>query len=399
MNIRSVTVFCQPETPPERLAGLVAEARQTWETPVQTVRLALPPFPGWLPRELPAAVARVRELAQAWQAVGVDYVSLGPVLLRHEAEWLELLPELLGLEGMVFGAGEMADRHGRIDLGRIQRLAHVIQHLSRLRQDGFGNLYLAALANCPAGCPYFPAAYHAGGATYLALAVESADLAVEAVQGAADVLQARARLVRKIEDSAEKLTGPARALAARHGVGFGGLDFSLAPFPVPARSVGTALADLGAPFVGAAGSLLAAAWLTDAMQRAQFQRCGFNGLMLPALEDSRLADDVAAGRLGLTQLLQMSAVCGVGLDTIPLPGDVSAAQLSAILGDVAALAARLNKPLTARLMPMPGKAAGDPIAFDFPYFAASRVLAVAGDGLGGLLAGGDIVPLQPIAGL
>lgn len=399
MEIRSVTVFCQAETRPERLAGFMAEARAAWDVTVQTVRLATPPFPKWLPREQAEATARVQELAQTWRAVGVDYVSLGPVLLRQEVAWLELLPELLGLEGMVFGAAEMVDRFGRLDFGRIQRLAELIQQLSRRRGDGFGNLYFAALANCPPGCPYFPTAYHAGGATYFALAVESADLAVAAVQGAGDLLAARTRLVGAIEASAERLARPARALAARHGLGFGGLDFSLAPFPTATRSVGTALTGLGVPFVGASGSLLAAAWLTDALQRADFQRCGFNGLMLPALEDSRLAEDVAAGRLTLAHLLQMSAVCGVGLDTIPLPGDVSAGQLSAILGDVAALAARLNKPLTARLMPMPGKAAGDAITFDFPYFAASRVLGVEGAGLGGLLNSAAVIPMQPISSL
>jgi len=80
--------------------------------------------------------------------------------------------------------------------------------------------------------------------------------------------------------------------------------------------------------------------------------------------------------LGVRDLLLYSAVCGTGLDTLPLPGQTTEEQLYAVLLDVAALAVRLNKPLTARLMPIPGKKAGDAVAFDFPYFAPSRVLAL-----------------------
>ncbi len=76
----------------------------------------------------------------------------------------------------------------------------------------------------------------------------------------------------------------------------------------------------------------------------------------------------------------------MGLDTIPLPGSVSEEALAAVLLDVAMLASRLNKPLTARLMPLPGLAAGDPVSFDFPYFAGSRVMEVTGSRLDHLLA-------------
>jgi uncharacterized protein (UPF0210 family) len=94
-------------------------------------------------------------------------------------------------------------------------------------------------------------------------------------------------------------------------------------------------------------------------------------------------------------LLSYSAVCGVGLDTIPLPGDISQAALAGILLDVAALAVRLNKPLTARLMPLPGKSAGDPVHFDFPYFADSRVMAASGPGIKSNLAQPQRLKIHP----
>jgi uncharacterized protein (UPF0210 family) len=119
----------------------------------------------------------------------------------------------------------------------------------------------------------------------------------------------------------------------------------------------------------------AASLVMNAIEAAIFPRCGFSGLMLPVLEDSVLGRRVAEGALQISDLLLYSAVCGTGLDCIPLPGDVETDVLAAILLDVAALALRLDKPLTARLMPLPGKAAGDPVTFpDFEYFAPSRVM-------------------------
>jgi uncharacterized protein len=82
-------------------------------------------------------------------------------------------------------------------------------------------------------------------------------------------------------------------------------------------------------------------------------------------------------------------VCGTGLDTVPLPGDVSEEELAGILLDVAALAVRLNKPLTARLMPVPGLSAGDVTRFEFEYFANGRVLGVKGCGSERLFANPD----------
>jgi uncharacterized protein (UPF0210 family) len=115
--------------------------------------------------------------------------------------------------------------------------------------------------------------------------------------------------------------------------------------------------------------------------------------MLPVLEDAVLARRAAEGVVSTKDLLLFSAVCGTGLDTLPLPGDTSIEALSAILLDVAALACRLHKPLTARLLPIPGKSAGDPTGFDFAYFANSRVMVLDSQPLQGLLAGDEAINL------
>ena len=129
--------------------------------------------------------------------------------------------------------------------------------------------------------------------------------------------------------------------------------------------------------------------------RARFKRAGFSGLMLPVMEDATLAKRAADGSLTVKDLLMYSAVCGTGLDTIPLPGDTTEGQIAAVLLDLAALALRLDKPLTARLMPIPNKKAGDATGFDFAFFAESRVMRLESEGVGGPLGGGESVTLQP----
>jgi hypothetical protein len=138
---------------------------------------------------------------------------------------------------------------------------------------------------------------------------------------------------------------------------------------------------MGVARAGLHGSLAAAAILTEIIERASFPGVGFSGLLLPVLEDAVLARRAADGTLTVKDLLLYSAVCGTGLDTVPLPGDTAANQIAALLLDLSALALRLNKPLTARLMPIPGKKAGDPTNFNFDYFANSRVMALEAEAL------------------
>jgi uncharacterized protein (UPF0210 family) len=87
-------------------------------------------------------------------------------------------------------------------------------------------------------------------------------------------------------------------------------------------------------------------------------------------------------------------VCGTGLDTVPLPGDASSGQIAALLLDICALALRLDKPLTARLMPVPGKQAGDVTNFTFGFFANSRVMALKAEPLGKALGGSENILLE-----
>ncbi len=396
MQVRAITAFVPGRFPVDATAlepviAFLRAAREVYLQAgyaVQSLRLATTPFPTYLPS--PGQTAELAEaLSAALRSGGVDYVAIGPARLADDPAFIDALAGPLAAR-KVFASVEIADGEGHLSLSACRRAARLIREVADRSGDGFGNLFLCALANVPPEAPFFPASYAAGPQPRFALAIESADMAVEACRHAATAEEATERLRSALEQAGADLAAVAHRLAGEHGVGFAGLDFSLAPYPEVGRSLGTAFELLGGP-AGAEGAVAAAALIADAIDGARFPRTGFSGLMLSLLEDRALATRAAEGALTVHDLLLMSAVCGTGLDTVPLPGDASVEALTGILADVGALALRTGKPLTARLMPLPGKRAGDPVAFDFAYFAPSRVLALKeGPGSGPLAAEGTI---------
>jgi uncharacterized protein (UPF0210 family) len=383
MKIRSITLFAEPSLKSERAMRFFEKARDAFPQEVQTLRLATTPYPTWWNRSHYAGL-QAQEHAELWMAAGAEYVSLGPVLLRHDAGWLELAPEIIAVGQGLSVAAEIADASGAIDVGRCRAVAGIIRRLSTLSGDGSANFHFAALANCAPGAPFFPAAYHQGGSPRFAVAVEAADVILESIRGSSTLRSAKQALQAAIEQEARSLSASAQHLASATGVTFGGIDFSPAPAQSPGNGLVEALEALGVGHVGGPGALFVAAFVADVIGRSDFQRCGFSGLMFPVLEDGVLAERAAAGLVTVSDLLAYAAVCGAGLDAIPLPGDISQDTLSAMLLDVAALAVRLDKPLIARLFPLPGLAAGDAVAIDLPQVVRGNVMAVQegeGDGL------------------
>jgi hypothetical protein len=400
MRIRSITYFMHPRWPLNQLAlqkaGIfIRHAREALESggyPVQTVRLATPPFAAFLdPENYSRATTQIEVLAHS---EGFEYVSLGPALTDRPSSY-NAIPEMLANSGNLFFSGHLTTPAGEISLPALRACAEIIHRAAPLEPNGFANLRFAALANLKPWAPFFPAAYHQGKDPAFALALEAADVAVNAFAGAESLSQARSNLIEQMQTHARALEILAQNLANTYNLPFKGLDFTPAPFPRDQISLGYALESLGIPSLGSFGSLAAAAFLTDTLDRAQFTRTGFNGLMLPLLEDSILAKRGAEGTLTMKDLLLYSAVCGTGLDTIPLPGDTSVAQIQAVLLDLAALALRLDKPLTARLMPIPGKKAGDSTGFDFEFFANSKVLELPDQSLQGPFDGEENVSINP----
>lgn len=399
MKIRSITYFLNPKYPLDenalRKAGeFLAHAQSAYEAAgyeVQTTRLATIPFPKLLNGKVDQTPLLAHKMFGMLKQIGVSYAALGPALIEFPESYA-VIPEAISASENIFFGGVMANKINGISLQAIKACAKVIQQVSTITPDGFANLRFAALANVKAGAPFFPAAYHDSDVPAFAIATESADLAVDAFAGQQTMDDGRRALISEIEKHGQAIARISNTELSN--TRFIGIDFSLAPFPDDAHSLGRAVENMGVSKIGWHGSLAAAAILTEAVDRADFPHTGFSGFMQPILEDSVLAQRAAEGTLTIKDALLYSAVCGTGLDTVPLAGDTTAEQIAPLLLDLSALAMRLDKPLTARLLPVPGKRAGDSAEFDFAFFAKSRVMALDSAPLNLPLGGNESFPLK-----
>ncbi len=400
MKIRSITYFCNPGFPLKenvlREAGdFLSKAKSAYEAAgyeVQTVRVATVSFARLLGEKHIDELSKYAEqFTQVMKQNGVVYAALGPALPEFPRSY-QVIPEAIAASDGIFFSGVMADSQ-TVYMAQVKACAEIIVKSAPLDPNGFANLHFTALANVGPNAPFFPGAYHTGDQPAFGIAVECADLAVSAFEGQKTVDDGRNALISEITKHGQAITKVAQEFTHHASerslpvgrITFKGIDFSLAPFPDDAHSLGKAVENMGVPRIGLHGSLAAAAILTDAIERADFPHIGFNGFMQPILEDSILAKRAAEGVLTVKDALLYSAVCGTGLDTVPLAGDVTADDLTPLLLDICALALRLNKPLTARLMPIPGKKAGDETTFEFAFFANGRVMALESSPLAGAL--------------
>jgi uncharacterized protein (UPF0210 family) len=351
---------------------------------VQTVRLATRPLfddlAEWSASQL---LDYARELQQALTEAGLSYCALGPAQAAHPdfpLERIELIPDLLAASNVSSLTVQLADQEHGLREEAALLAARVILRLAHETDEGFGNFNFAVLACVAPGTPFFPAAYHSG-ASSLAFGLQGAGI----IRGVAQTWQASGdpqpwalaqiseRVRRELEEQALPVVELGQSLAREAGLRFGGIDLS--PAPMGAESIGAAIEAFGYGKLGGPGTLALVSALTRALKSSSLPTCGYNGLMLPVLEDALLGQRWAEGCVSVHELLLYSTVCGTGLDTIPLPGDTSAEAIAHLLLDVATLAWRLNKPLSARLFPVPGKRAGESTAFSSPYLTNTRLRA------------------------
>jgi len=386
MRIRSITCFFHPDrisdytlenlaAKAEKLSGQFKQAG--WE--VQSKRMATVPFGHYTTRK--NAVDVIMNLEKKTARLGFDYLSIGPARLMHQEDFA-LIPEILSATENVFATGRMTHPHNGVSMQAVSDCAKIITKLAPVTLDGFTNLRFCAISAVNPFTPFFPAAYSYGNNPAFSLAIECADAAVNAFSSAKTIADGKAQLLNELNSAAEVLQDLVCSANLQWEMPFKGFDFSLAPFPEDWCSLAGAIEQLGVARIGMIGSLSAAAILADTLDRGNWRHVGFNGLMLPVLEDSILAQRSVEGTFSVKDLLMYSAVCGTGLDTVPLPGDTSADAIAALLMDVASLSLRLNKPLTARLMPVPGLKAGEMTDYDFAFFKNGKLLDFPAEKLG-----------------
>lgn len=339
---------------------------------VQTIRITTQPFPEYtrgLSKE--QAVAFFREYDQLAKTENFD-ASIGPAMLSEsddpaQAELLgEILSNTTSLNASLVVAGESGVYWKNVHLA-----AQLIKNLSTRSPGGIANFNFAAAALVPSYTPFFPASNHNGPGHHFAIALQSANVVAEAFASAKSPADGREALERALGPHARAIESVALQLEKETGWSYEGLDLS--PAPLKDISIGGAIEKLTHGKFGSSGTMTAAAIVTTALRNIPVKRAGYSGLMVPVLEDAVLAQRWTEGTLTLDALLSYSAVCGTGLDTIPLPGDVSAEHLERIIGDMASLAVKLHKPLSARLMPVAGKKPGERTAFNDPFLVNARI--------------------------
>jgi uncharacterized protein (UPF0210 family) len=348
---------------------------------VQTVRLSTRPVLDDLADWSPDALLRyVQELQRMLDDVGLSFCSLGPAQAARPdfpLDRVDLIADMLAATTAINMTALLATNEYAPRMEAAMRCAGVMKRLAKETPEGFGNFRFAALACVAPGCPFFPSAYHDGPSS-LALGVQSVGIVADAIQSMRqenhsplDLEVASARIQHALVEHLTPVVELGRKFAAEQRVTFGGIDLS--PAPLGEASIAGALEMCGYGHIGAPGTVAVVAALTHALKHTNLPTCGYCGVMLPVLEDAVLGKRWQEGLLRVHQLLLYSAVCGTGLDTIPLAGNTEGEEIARLLLDVATLATRLHKPLSARLFPVPGKRSGERTTFTSPYLTNTVV--------------------------
>ena len=321
-------------------------------------------------------IDQVLELDRRVTDLGCDFFSLGTIFphLPQTSTHLDFVPDAIAESNTLFTSATLITPEQQIGWEAAQRTARVIQKIARSTDGGLGNLRFAATMNCRPNTPFFPAAYWHDEGFNLGVGWQAADLVHEAFVDAPNIEIASARLKSLMEREGEQIVVIAEDVAKEAGIRFVGVDVS--PAPMGSDSIASAIETLLPGRFGERGTLTVVGAITRTLDSLNLPRCGYSGLMLPVLEDEVLGNRSSEGCFNLDSLLLYSAVCGTGLDTIPIPGDASVDQIRGTLTDVASLSIRWGKPLSVRLFPVPGLKAHELTRFDSPYLTNTAVMEI-----------------------
>ena len=372
-KVRAITGFVRldrthyREQVHEALAAL-RKAKAAYELAgyeVQSLRISTQPFPEYTRGlSVEEAVAFFRDYDALAKKEGFD-AAIGPALLRDadDPRQADLLGEILRNTSLNASL-VVADEDG-VHWNALRAAARLIKYWSDHSPGGLANFNFAATALVPAYTPFYPGSYHTGDSGHFAIALQSANAVAEALASSRNAGEARQALAAALGAHARAVEAIAQRVEKETGWKYEGIDLS--PAPLKDVSIGGAIESFTGARFGSSGTMTAAALITGVLRELPVKHAGYSGLMVPVLEDSVLAQRWSEGLLSVDSLLAYSAVCGTGIDTVPLPGDVSVEQLERIIGDMASLAVKLHKPLSARLMPVAGKKAGERTEFNDPF--------------------------------
>ena len=321
-------------------------------------------------------------LNRAAQEVNVDFIGGFSALVekgiaKGDRALIDAIPEALAGTDRVCASINVASTRAGINMDAVYLMGQKIKRAASLtaRRDGIACAKLCVFANIPQDIPFMAGAYLGIGEAdaVINVGVSGPGVVKKAIDRAleADPRMDLGQISELIKRTAYKVTRVGeligREVAANLDIRFGVVDLSLAPTPNVGDSVGEIFQSLGLLSIGVPGTTAALALLNDAVKKggafASSHVGGLSGAFIPVSEDLNISEAAAAGHLTLEKLEAITSVCSVGLDMVALPGDTSDETLAAIIADEMAIGVINKKTTATRLIPVPGKNAGDKAHF------------------------------------
>ncbi len=319
-----------------------------------------------------------RWLDKAAHEMGVNFLGGYSALMQKGAtqadeRLLQSIPEVMAETERLCSSVNIGSTRAGINMNAVREMGEIIKKTADITaaQDGLGCAKLVVFCNAVEDNPFMAGAFCGVGEPECAINVGVSGpgvvkTALEQVKG-----QPFDVVAETIKRTAFKITRVgqlvAREASQRLNISFGIVDLSLAPTPARGDSVAHILTEMGLEMAGAPGTTAALALLNDAVKKGGVMASnhvgGLSGAFIPVSEDIGMIEAAAAGALTLEKLEAMTCVCSVGLDMIAIPGDTSAAAISGIIADEAAIGMINNKTTAVRVIPAPGKKAGDMVEF------------------------------------
>lgn len=323
----------------------------------------------------PIAIA----MDNAAKELGIDFIGGFSALVQKgftvgDVNLINSLPGALSSTDMVCGSVNVASTKAGINMDAVAAMGKVVKKTAKLTadSDGLGCAKLVVFCNVPEDNPFMAGAFHGIGEPESVINIGISgpgvvNTVVRRLPKDADF----GTLSETIKKMAFKITRAGeligRKAAKRLGIPFGIVDLSLAPTPAIGDSIANILEAMGLERCGTHGTTCALAMLNDAVKKGGAMATsyvgGLTGAFIPVSEDAGMIRAAEEGVLTLEKLEAMTCVCSVGLDMIAIPGDTSAETISAIIADEMAIGMINRKTTAVRVIPAPGKKAGDTVEF------------------------------------
>ena len=378
IGIRSVTYFL-PYADYSADLKEIKRASYLWgnqEYFLRTQRIALSPCRNSVNFRLLEALAEMCESTDIrWFNIPIQ-----PMRTCEKKELFAFAEAVLARYGHAF-VNVLVAENGNMENEVIARSAELIKRVGRLNSNGMDNFRLGCSLNVNPDGPFFPftmASERKGFSLALELTQDINALCAHHHRCTLQELQSILR--QEMERQISGMMETAEEISRKCDIPFRGFDFSLAPIIEKEGSVVPILNRLGIYNFGRTGILFATSFLTDILKSlaAQFPSVGFSGVMYSLLEDMELCRINNERGISLDELISLSTMCGCGLDMVPVPGDITVAEIHSIFLEVYAISTRLGKPLGIRILPIPASRRGQVgytnMSNDADFVANTKVL-------------------------